>query len=161
MYCCFIDFAKAFDKVWRDGLWYKLLLNNMNDDMHNVILNVYKDTKSCIVYNDVNSNFFYCNNGVRQGENMSPVLFALYLNDLESFLGTCNLKGLDSISHDIENNFDIYLKLFILLYAEDTVLMAESPEELQMLLDAFDDYCTIWKLKVNVDKTKIMIFSRG
>ena len=76
-------------------------------------------------------------------------------------MGTCNLKGLDSISHDIENNFDIYLKLFILLYAEDTVLMAESPEELQMLLDAFDDYCTIWKLKVNVDKTKIMIFSRG
>jgi len=47
------------------------------------------------------------------------------------------------------------------LYADDTVLMAESPEELQMLLDAFDDYCTIWKLKVNVDQTKIMIFSRG
>jgi hypothetical protein len=39
--------------------------------------------------------------------------------------------------------------------------MAESPEELQMLLDAFNDYCTIWKLNVNVDKTKIMIFSRG
>ena len=89
---------------------------------------------------------------------MSPVLFALYLNDLESFLGTCNLKGLDSISHDIDINFDIYLKLFNLLYAEDTVLMAGSPEDLQMLLDAFDDYCTIWKLKVNVDKTKIMIF---
>ena len=85
---------------------------------------------------------------------MPPVLFALYLNDLESFLGTCNLKGLDSISQDIEDNFDIYLKLLIL----DTVLMAESPEELQMLLDAFDDYCTIWKLKVNVDKTKILIF---
>jgi hypothetical protein len=83
------------------------------------------------------------------------------LNDLESFLGTCNLKGLDSISQDIEDNFDIYLNLLILLYADDTVLMAESPEELQMLLYAFDDYCTIWKLKVNVDKTKIMIFSRG
>jgi hypothetical protein len=65
------------------------------------------------------------------------------LNDLESLLGTCNLKGLDSISGDIEDNFDIYLKLLILLYADDTVLMAESPEELQMLLDAFDDYCTI------------------
>jgi hypothetical protein len=65
------------------------------------------------------------------------------LNDLESLLGTCNLKGLDSISRDIEDNFDIYLKLLILLYADDTVLMAESPEELQMLLDAFDDYCTI------------------
>jgi hypothetical protein len=39
--------------------------------------------------------------------------------------------------------------------------MAESPEELQMLLDAFDDFCTIWKLKVNVDKTKIMIFFKS
>ena len=92
---------------------------------------------------------------------MPPVLSPLYLNDLESFLGTCKLKGLESISRDIEDKFDIYLKLLILLYADDTVLMAESPEELRMLLDAFDDYCTIWKLKVNVDKTKIMIFSRG
>ena len=38
MYCCFIDFEKAFDKVWRDGLWYKLLLNNMDGNMHNIIL---------------------------------------------------------------------------------------------------------------------------
>ena len=52
----------------RDGLWYKLLLNNMNGNMHNVILNMYKDTKSCIVYNNVNSNFFYCNNVVRKGK---------------------------------------------------------------------------------------------
>jgi hypothetical protein len=43
MYCCFIDFEKAFDKVWRDGLWYKLLLNNMDGNMHNVILNMYKE----------------------------------------------------------------------------------------------------------------------
>ena len=98
---------------------------------------------------------------VRQGDNMSPFLFALYLNDLEYFLGTCNLKGLESISRDIEDKFDIYQKTFGPLYADDTVLMAESPEELQMLLDAFIDYCTIWKLNVNVDKTKIMIFSRG
>jgi hypothetical protein len=76
------------------------------------------------------------------------------LNDLESFLGTCNLNGLDSISLYIEDKFDIYLKLLILLYADNTVLMAKSPEEQQMVLGAFDDYCTIWKLKVNVDKTK-------
>ena len=50
---------------------------------------------------------------VRQGDNMSPFLFALYLNDLEYFLGTCNLKGLESISRDIEDKFDIYLKLLI------------------------------------------------
>ena len=38
MFCAFIDFEKAFDKVWRDGLWYKLLLNNMNGNMYNIIV---------------------------------------------------------------------------------------------------------------------------
>ena len=76
----------------------------MNGNMYNVILNLYKDTKSCVVYNNVNSDFFPRCNCVRQGENLSPFLFAVYLNDLESFLGTCNLKGLGSISRDIENN---------------------------------------------------------
>jgi hypothetical protein len=76
-------------------VWYKLLLNNMNGNMHIVILNMYKDTKSCIAYNNVNSNFFYCNNGVRQGENMSTFLFALYLNDLVKpvLLYGCELWG--------------------------------------------------------------------
>ena len=40
IYCAFVDFAKAFDTVWRDGLWHKLLLNNMNGNMFNVIVNM-------------------------------------------------------------------------------------------------------------------------
>ena len=52
-------------------------------------------------------------------------------------LGTCNLNSLQSISQDIEKQFDIYLNLFlILLYADDIVLMAESPHELQNILDS-------------------------
>jgi hypothetical protein len=43
MFCAFIDFEKAFDKVWRDGLWYKLLLNNMNGS---TVSSAYKITKS-------------------------------------------------------------------------------------------------------------------
>jgi hypothetical protein len=48
----FIDFEKAFDKVWRDGLWYKLLLNNINGKMFQIIQNMYKNIKSNIVYNN-------------------------------------------------------------------------------------------------------------
>ena len=58
MCCAFIDFEKAFDKVWRDGFWYKLLLNNMNGNMHNIIVNMYSGTKSCISYNDCKSELF-------------------------------------------------------------------------------------------------------
>ena len=49
----------------------------------------------------------------------------------------------------------------IILYADDIVLMAESATDLQKLLDYFSDYTDTWKLQVNVDKSKIMIFSRG
>ena len=161
MFCAFIDFEKAFDKVWRDGLWFKLLLNNMNGNMYNIIVNMYSGTKSCISYNDCKSEFFPCNNGVRQGENLSPFLFAVFMNDIESYLTSCNLNGLQTISNEIETQLGIYLKLFVILYADDTVLMAESSADLQNQLNSFQDYCSIWKLKVNTDKSKVMVFSRG
>ena len=53
------------------------------------------------------------------------------------------------------------MNIFLLLYADDTVLMAETPEDLQKQLNIFHDYCLAWKLKVNIDKTKIVCFTNG
>jgi len=50
--------------------------------------------------------------------------------------------------------------MFTLLYADDTNISSESVEGLQQALDALSDYCDKWSLRVNVDKTKIAIFSR-
>ncbi len=83
------------------------------------------------------------------------------MNDLESYLTNCNLNGLQTISNEIEIQLGIYLKLFVILYADDTVLMAESSADLQNQLNSFQDYCSVWKLKVNTDKSKVMVFSRG
>ena len=159
--CAFIDFEKAFDTVWRDGLWYKLLKCNIKGKMYNVILNLYNNIKSRIVYNDSVSNFIPCLNGVRQGENVYPFLFALYLNDLETFLTSKNAQGVKGISENFENDLQIYVKLFTILYADDTVLLAESAEELQSELNYFYEYCEKWNLKVNTNKSKVMVFSKG
>ena len=51
LYCAFIDFAKAFDTVWRKGLWHKLLGNEINGKMYKVILNMYSGIKSRVLYN--------------------------------------------------------------------------------------------------------------
>ena len=72
-----------------------------------------------------------------------------------------NGRSLKTISEKIEENLNMYLKLYILLYADDTVIMAESNEDPQILLNVFGEYCKKWKLKVNAEKTKILIFSRG
>jgi hypothetical protein len=54
----------------------------------------------------------------------------------------------------------MYLNLFLLLYADDTVIFAESTEDLQAALNIFEEYCSEWKLSINVSKTKIVVFSK-
>ena len=54
-----------------------------------------------------------------------------------------------------------YFYLFLLLYADDTVVLAESPEKMQKALDALNVYCEVWGLSINVKKTKVVLFSRG
>ena len=130
LYCAFIDFEKAFDKVWREDLWYKLLLHNINGIMYKVILNMYENVKSCVTSNNCTSDFFPCCNGVKQGENLQPFLFSTFLNDLESFFENRDIVGLETVTADIERQLNVFLKIFCILYADDTVLMAESPDEL-------------------------------
>ena len=161
LYCEFIDFEKAFDSVWRIGLWNKLLVNsNINGKCFKIIKNMYNGIKAKLKINGFLSGSFPCQLGVRQGENLSPFLFSVFLNDLESFLTMNNINGLQNISEMIGNELYIYIKLFAMLYADDTILFAETPDELQDVLNCFYEYCQTWRLKVNVKKTKIMIFGR-
>ena len=91
-------------------------------------------------------------------ENLSPFLFSLYLNDLEEFLVLNNVVGLRNVSEEVMLTFNILLRTFIILYADDTVLISDSATDLQHQLNVFYEYCNEWKLKVNIEKTKIMIF---
>jgi hypothetical protein len=68
--------------------------------------------------------------GVRQGEHLSPFLFAVFLNDLEQCMEDKNITGLESISSELEAQLEIYLKMFVLLYADETVLMSETSDGL-------------------------------
>ena len=53
------------------------------------------------------------------------------------------------------------LKLYLLLYADDIVIFSNTSEGLQKGLDILSDYCQKWKLTVNIDKTKVMVFRKG
>ncbi len=165
LYCCFVDYKKAFDTVPRTELWQKVIACNINGKILDVIRNMYLKAKSCVVTEGFLSDFFSCSIGVRQGENLSPLLFAIYLSDLNSFLAN-KYNGLSYANRLTEDYLQdgeliVYLKLYILLYADDTAILAETPGELQKALDAMHSYCDMWKLQINTDKTKIVIFSRG
>ena len=165
LFCAFIDYRKAFDLVDRACLWTKLISYNINGKIMKLIYNIYQNTKACIKLNNIISSSFNCNIGVRQGDNLSPLLFSLFINDFESFLSDKynGLKGLnDSYTATfINDEIETFLKLYVLLYADDTIILAENPIDLQLALNAAYDYCNLWKLKINVEKTKIIRFSKG
>lgn len=154
LFCAFVDFKQAFDRVWRDGLWYKLQSCGITGKFYNVILNMYKNIKSCVMLNGNVGEYFVSNIGVRQGENLSPLLFSIYLNDLENYLDS---NGNTRISFDLDICNEL-LRVMVILYADDTVLISDSAQGLQRLLSTFSEYCSTWKLTVNASKTKIVVF---
>ena len=156
LFCSFIDFSKAFDSVWRVGLWRKLLREDVNGDFFRVIYNIYNNIKSCVSVNSESSSFFMTNCGVRQGDNLSPILFSMFLNDLEDHMVADNLDGI-TLDFNTDDLF-IYTQLYILLYADDTIILADSEISFQQSLNSFNTYCEEWKLTINKEKSKVMIF---
>ena len=87
---------------------------------------MYKTAKSCVTSDGQISDTFPCLVGGRQGENVSPLLFSIYLGDLQLFLQDAH-KGLTVVNKMTKDRLDEsllkYLKLYVLLYADDTVLL--------------------------------------
>ena len=126
----------------------------------NVVLNIYKSIKSCVMNNGVQSELFYSHVGLRQGDNVSLLLFALFLNDMETFFPSRKwntLKFIVKLYNDSNDGINGMLNL----YADDTVIMAENEHDMQRNLDLLNEYCICNKLKVNISKTKIMVFARS
>ena len=160
LFCTFVDFRKAFDTIWRVGLWQKLIQCNITGKIFTSIFKMYSNIKSCVRLNSTCSEFFDCQVGVRQGENLSPFLFAIFINDLEHFFIDNGVQCLDRITEFAHEHVNVFIKLFLLLYADDTILISETKQGMQRMLNVFDEYCTRWKLDVNIDKTKIIVFAK-
>ena len=82
---------------------------------------------------------------MRQGDILSPTLFSIFLNDLATTIKDSGL-GVNYYNNLVN----------ILLYADDILLMAENPEDLQSLLNIVSDWCEKWRLSINNKKTQIM-----
>jgi len=73
---------KAFDSVWRDGLFYNLLHYGIDGKFFNVLKSMYSDVNYAVRVENGLSDSFVSTCGVRQGCNLSPLLFNLFINDL-------------------------------------------------------------------------------
>lgn len=154
LYTVFIDFKKAFDTVNRERLWTKMKQMGISGKYLEMVKELYKNTWNQVIAGEEMSGKFKTTSGVRQGCPLSPILFNIYINDLEETLRKRREGG---------SGFggSTGLRIFALLYADDAVLVAECGEELDKMLKTLEKWSTENLMEVNVGKTKILIFNNG
>ena len=141
----FLDISKAFDKVWHDGLIYKLMSNGIQGEALGILKSFLNDRLQRVVLNGQSSDWEKVCAGVPQGSILGPLLFLLYINDI-SYNLECKVK----------------------LFADDTCLFSivndpvESAVALNNDLSKIQQWAYQWKMEFNPDLTKhaaIVLFS--
>ena len=150
LFGCFVDFSKAFDSVPRDILMDKLRKHGIDGKVFEIIRTLYTQDKAGVKFGDKFSNPFKTNRGVRQGCVLSPLLFNIFLADIQGEFDRCgdNPKLGDQ-------------EISCLIWADDILILSETEQGLQAKLDNLQVYCKKNKLEVNTDKTKIMTFTKS
>ena len=121
IFTCFVDLRNAFDSIWHEGLYYRLLQCGIGGKTFDIIKSMYSGNKCSIKIGDQHTNIFSQKRGVRQGCNLSPTLFNIFINKLAETLEPSTAPGLPL--HDTE--------IKSLFYADDLVLMSPTKEGLQ------------------------------
>lgn len=113
--------------------------------MFRIIKSLYKNVRACVKHKDIFTETFRISSGVLQGEILSPLLFSMYLNDFERYFINSNC-----ISIELQ-----MINLFLIMYADDTVLLADSPEGLQDMLNTLHNYTDEWNYLLMYKKPKL------
>ena len=126
-----------------------LLRNGLSTKFVAMVKSIYSSVRLRVKAGGVLSDAFDNLLGVIQGEPLYPLLFLFFINDIIDDISTDTADGIVTM-----NDYLIYL----ILFADDTVLLGKTPEILQHLLDKLFIYCRKWNIEVNIDKTKVVVF---
>ena len=146
-YALYLDVKKAFDTVWRDGLWYKLWHKGVQGKLWRLLQNMYAKTRSAVLVNGRPSAEFPVSQGTAQGCTLSPTLFDVFVDDL--------LESVQASGLGVEFAGSL---LAALMFADDFIGLEGDPARLQALTDIAYDFCKKWRLAANVGKSAIVVY---
>lgn len=152
LWACFVDFTKAYDLVRRDLLLRCLADMGVHGNMLSAIASMYWEAPVAVKSGLQFGDFFGTTQGVKQGDPLSPLLFGLFIDRVEEWL------------HERASECGVQLGerlVRVLLYADDLVLLANSPRQLQQLLDALHAFCAENCMHVNVAKSAVVVFGKS
>ena len=148
VYVAYLDVRKCFNSVWHAGLIYKLIEAKIQPRLVLVLYNLYQEFRVRVKVREV-SETGYMKQGLKQGGVLSTSLLTLYMHDKIQMI------------QEAQTGAQIGdIRIPIIAYADDEVLVATEPKELQQMLDIAYCHSTKWRYKYNVQKSKIMIYGR-
>ena len=142
----FLDVEKAFDNVWHNGLRYKIYQLDMPIKLCRWLSDFLVGRVIQVKIEGFLSPNVYPKAGVPQGSNLSPLLFLVYVNDMPnpSHHQTDKSQFADDAGQwAVSKNIDL------------------AAEYLQRDLDKLARWCAKWRIKLNPEKTKVIIFSKS
>ena len=148
IYFCFIRYAKAFDHEDHNKLWKILKEMGIPDHLTCLLRNLYADKEATVRTGQGTTDWFQIRKELSQGCILPPCLFNLYAEYIMRNAGLEEPQAGIKIARRTNNN---------LRYADDTTLMAESEEELKSLLMKVKEEREKVGLKLNTQKTKIIL----
>ena len=147
VFSCFLDIEKAFDKVWWDGLLYKLYQFGIRDKLWHLFKEWLIGSKCRVLYDGQLSNEFGVSRGVKQGGIMSMFLFGISIFDVHNHIN----QSRDGLQID-----DTCMSSPS--YADDIVLLSNTKNGLQKMMNYIHIYGNKWRISFSASKTKCMVF---
>lgn len=151
LHVCYVDFSKAFDSIPRAKLWDNLDSIGVPCGLVRTIQILHQNATVKIQVEGELTDKFGSNAGVRQGCPLSPLLFCLYIQDLQTRLDSSR------DAHPVQ-----LLKLqtiSCLMFADDVVIFSTRKTGMQKQLNELWEYCREKHLHVNMEKTQMMSFA--
>ncbi|GFW35133.1 RNA-directed DNA polymerase from mobile element jockey [Trichonephila clavipes] len=139
----FVDIAKAFDKIWHDGLISKMMRLGFLDQILKIIHSYLNSREFRVRVENSLSSPRPVKSGIPQGSLLGPRLFNLYINDIPKA---------DNVH--------------IAMYADDTAIISQHTynfkiiERLQNYITSLQIWLVAWKIKVNASKSASLLFTK-
>jgi len=153
-YALFVDFKKAYDMVHQGALWRVLERMGVPSKLVSLLRDWAAKRRTSIKINGVQTQEYPMEKGVPQGDPLSCLLFSLFIESLSRYLKSRpDLIGVSAFAGQI--------KLLLLLYADDLVILASSSEELQRALSYVKAWSDAWRMPISsgAGKTEAMLLT--
>ena len=133
----FLDISKAFDKVWHDGIIFKLKASGVESELLLLLKNYLGNQEQKVALNDQTSEWRKVMSGIPQGSVLGQILFLIYINDLPD--------GIDSLCKIFADDTSLFSKVYDI---------HNSASKLNDDLEKISYWAYQWKMQFNPDPNK-------